>query len=104
MSGESSAEYDTFRHPLELRYASNEVKHLFSPRMRVSTWRQLWIWLIEAQKELGLPVADEAISQMKEHQKVRDEEFPIAAKEEAKRRQVTLEDFSCLSSNRMNIN
>jgi len=62
------------------------MKYIFSPRMRVSTWRQLWIWLLEAQKELGLPVTDEALDQMKAHQVVKDEEFPIAAKEEAKRR------------------
>ena len=54
--------------------------------MRVSTWRQLWIWLLESQKELGLPVSDEAVSQMKEHQIVAEEEFAIAAKEEEKRR------------------
>ncbi|KAF2156249.1 putative adenylosuccinate lyase Ade13 [Myriangium duriaei CBS 260.36] len=83
MSGES---YDTFRHPLELRYASNEMKKLFSPRTRVTTWRQCWIWLIEAQKELGLPVSDEAIEQMKAHEIVADEEFPVAAEEEARRR------------------
>jgi hypothetical protein len=27
-----------------------EMKYLFSPRMRFSTWRQLWIWLAESQK------------------------------------------------------
>ncbi|TKX19447.1 adenylosuccinate lyase [Elsinoe australis] len=83
MSGES---YDTFRHPLELRYASNEMKQLFSPKERVTTWRRCWIWLIEAQKELGLPVSDEAIKQMKDHEVVQDEEFPVAAEEEARRR------------------
>jgi len=64
------------------------MKHLFSPRMRVGTWRQLWIWLLEAQKELGLPVTDEALSQMKAHRYIEEEEFEIAAKEEAKRRLV----------------
>ncbi|KAG8625887.1 hypothetical protein KVT40_006288 [Elsinoe batatas] len=82
----SSESYDTFRHPLELRYASNEMKKLFSPKERVTTWRRLWIWLIEAQKELGLPVSDEAIKQMKDHEIVADEEFPVAAEEEARRR------------------
>lgn len=64
------------------------MKHLFSPRMRVSTWRQLWIWLIESQKELGLPITDEAINQMKVNQIVQDDEFKIAAKEEERRRLV----------------
>jgi len=66
------------------------MKHLFSPRMRVSTWRQLWVWLMESQKELGLPITDEALNQMKANQVVKDEEFPIAAKEEARRRYVGL--------------
>ena len=28
----------------------DEMKVLFSPRSRYSTWRQLWLWLAEAQK------------------------------------------------------
>lgn len=64
------------------------MKHLFSPRMRVSTWRQLWIWLAESQKELGLSISDEAINQMKVNQIVQDDEFKIAAKEEERRRLV----------------
>ena len=64
------------------------MKHLFSPRMRVSTWRQLWIWLAESQKELGLSISDEAINQMKVNQIVQDDEFKIAAKEEERRRSV----------------
>ncbi|KAI4783632.1 Adenylosuccinate lyase [Aureobasidium sp. EXF-3400] len=86
MASDHSSPYDTFRHPLELRYASKEMKHLFSPRMRVSTWRQLWIWLAESQKELGLSISDEAINQMKVNQIVQDDEFKIAAKEEERRR------------------
>ncbi|CAD0093270.1 unnamed protein product [Aureobasidium vineae] len=56
--------------------------------MRVSTWRQLWIWLAESQKELGLSISDEAINQMKVNQIVQDDEFKIAAKEEERRRSV----------------
>lgn len=58
------------------------MKKLWSPRTRLSTWRQLWIWLMESQKELGLPIHDDAIQQMKANKIVKDEEFPIAAKEE----------------------
>ncbi|KAL1306402.1 hypothetical protein AAFC00_005109 [Neodothiora populina] len=86
MSSDTASQFDTFRHPLELRYASQDMKHLFSPRMRVGTWRQLWVWLMESQKELGLPITDEALAQMKANQFVKDEEFAIAAKEEARRR------------------
>jgi adenylosuccinate lyase len=62
------------------------MKSLFSPRNRFSTWRKLWIWLAEAQKELGLDISDEAIEQLKEHQQITDEEFKIAAVEEERRR------------------
>ena len=33
--------------------------------MRFHTWRKLWLNLAIAEKELGLPISDEAIEQMK---------------------------------------
>ncbi|KAI9680632.1 MAG: adenylosuccinase ade13 [Caeruleum heppii] len=62
------------------------MKYLFSPRMRFSTWRKLWVWLAESEKELGLSISDEAIAQMKQHTTIQDNEFPIAAEEERRRR------------------
>lgn len=62
------------------------MKSLFSARTRFSTWRQLWIWLAEAQKELGLAIADDAIAQMKANVEIKDEEFAMAAEEEKRRR------------------
>lgn len=59
---------------------------LFSPRTRASTWRQLWIWLAEAEKELGLPISDEAIAQMKAHVTMTDSDFETAQIEEKRRR------------------
>jgi hypothetical protein len=35
--------------------------------MRYHTWRKLWLNLAIAEKELGLPISDLAISQMKEN-------------------------------------
>ncbi|KAL9062134.1 MAG: hypothetical protein Q9157_009199, partial [Trypethelium eluteriae] len=80
--------YDVYETPLTSRYPSEDVKKLFSPRRRFSTWRQLWIWLAEAEKvlELGLDISDEAISQMKDHVYIQDAEFKIAQEEEARRR------------------
>ena len=34
-------------------------------QMRFSTWRKLWLNLAIAEKELGLPISDEALAQMK---------------------------------------
>ncbi|CAI6338291.1 unnamed protein product [Periconia digitata] len=77
---------DTYQDPLNSRYSSQEMKYLFSPRNRFSTWRNLWIWLAESEKELGLNISDEAIAQMKQHSVIQDDEFAIAAEEEKKRR------------------
>lgn len=57
---------------------------IFSARTRHSTWRQLWIWLAEAEKELGLNISDEAIEQMRKHAVVTDEAFKVAKEYEAK--------------------
>lgn len=59
---------------------------LFSPRTRASTWRQLWVWLAEAGKELGLNISDEAITQMRAHVTMTDADFEVAAIEEKRRR------------------
>lgn len=81
--------YDVYETPFNSRYCSKEMKQLFSPRNRFSTWRKLWVWLAEAELELGLQVeglTQESIDQMKEHLEIQDEEFPIAAEEEKRRR------------------
>jgi adenylosuccinate lyase len=62
------------------------MKTIFSARTRATTWRQLWVWLAEAEKELGLNISDEAIEQMKAHLVMTDEDFKVAAEEEKKRR------------------
>jgi len=58
----------TYENPLITRYASKEMTYLFSPEMKYTTWRKLWIALAESQKELGLPISDEQIEEMKIHQ------------------------------------
>jgi len=59
---------------------------LFSPRTRASTWRQLWIYLAQSQKELGLAISDNAIEQMQAAKTMTDEDFDVAAVEEKRRR------------------
>jgi len=56
---------DGFDHPLAGRYASPEMLRLFSPRHRYSLWRQLWLALAEAERELGLDIPAEAVDQMR---------------------------------------
>ena len=66
------------------RVVGSEMKTLFSARIRSSTWRQLWVWLAEAERELGLPISEEAIEQMKANVKFTDNDFVVAAEEEKK--------------------
>ncbi|KPK82304.1 MAG: adenylosuccinate lyase [Gemmatimonas sp. SM23_52] len=56
---------ERYESPLITRYASPEMATIFGPRYRGRIWRQLWIALAEAERELGLRVSDEAIRAMR---------------------------------------
>ena len=55
----------TYNSPLNSRYASKEMSYLFSDDMKFKTWRKLWVALAESEKELGLNITDEQISELK---------------------------------------
>ena len=59
---------DRYQSPLSERYASKEMQYIFSPDKKFRTWRRLWIALAEAEQELGLPITDEQIAELKAHQ------------------------------------
>ncbi|MCJ1458742.1 adenylosuccinase ade13 [Mycoblastus sanguinarius] len=81
------AKYDEYESPLAHRYASYEIKKIFSPRERASTWRKLWLWLHEAVKELDLTqITDKAIEANWSNLIVSDEAFQVIAAEERVRR------------------
>ena len=58
---------DRYVSPLSERYASREMQYIFSPDMKFRTWRKLWIALAETEKELGLPITQEQIDELKAH-------------------------------------
>ena len=58
---------DVYENPLITRYASKEMSNVFSSDSKFTTWRELWIALAEAQKELGLNITQEQIDEMKQH-------------------------------------
>ena len=59
--------YDRYQSPLSERYASKEMQYIFSPEKKFKTWRRLWIALAETEKELGLPITQAQIDELKEH-------------------------------------
>lgn len=73
-----------YRSPLSSRYASAEMQYNFSEMKKFSLWRTLWFYLAKAEKELGLPITEEQLSEMKAH--LTDIDFELAAREEKKRR------------------
>lgn len=72
-----SSRYET---PFSSRYASPEMQYLFSPDNKFRTWRRLWIALAEAERELGLPITEEQIAEMKSH--AEDINYDVAAARE----------------------
>ncbi|MGC4003426.1 MAG: lyase family protein [Pirellulales bacterium] len=57
--------YALYDNPLIGRYASREMSELWGPRRKFSVWRRLWVWLAEAESELGLPIKYEQIEQLR---------------------------------------
>lgn len=56
-----------YESPLSSRYASPYMLELFSADTRYRTWRRLWVSLAKAEKELGLPITDAQLTEMKAH-------------------------------------
>ena len=44
------------------------MQYIFSPDKKFRTWRKLWIALAETEKELGLPITQEQIDELKAYQ------------------------------------
>ncbi len=58
---------DSYRSPLENRYASPQLRAIWSPQRKFSTWRRLWLALAEAQRELGLDITAAQIEELAAH-------------------------------------
>ena len=57
-----------YENPLITRYASREMSENFSDDKKFRLWRKLWIALAESEKEMGLPITDGQIAEMKKYQ------------------------------------
>ena len=76
-----TSEYIT---PLVERFATKEMAALWSPQKKFSTWRRCWVALAEAEQELGLPITDEQLAEMRAH--IDDIDFDAARRFESETR------------------
>mmetsp|Transcript_47587 Transcript_47587/g.101114 ORF Transcript_47587/g.101114 Transcript_47587/m.101114 type:complete len:498 (-) Transcript_47587:213-1706(-) len=56
-----------YEHPLVQRYATKEMSAIFSPAMKFTTWRKLWLALATSEQELGIDISDEQLQEMKDN-------------------------------------
>jgi adenylosuccinate lyase len=59
------SDYEIYDNPLIRRYASPAMARLWSPQVKFSTWRRLWVALAEAQRALGLKITEEQIAALR---------------------------------------
>ena len=57
----------TYDNPLITRYASLEMSRLWGAQRKFSTWRRLWLALAEAEAELGLPITQVQLDELRAH-------------------------------------
>ena len=75
---------NTYESPLNSRYASKEMKEIFSPDTKFRTWRKLWIALAEAEMELGIPITQAQIDELKANANDINYEVAIAREKEVR--------------------
>ena len=76
--------HDTYETPLNSRYASREMQKIFSPDRKSTTWRKLWVALAESEMEMGLPVTQKQVDELKAH--VEDIDYEAARRHEERTR------------------
>ena len=76
--------HEYYESPLCRRYAGDEMKRVFSDDVKFSTWRKLWVALAESEKELGLPITDAQIAELKAHTDDVDYDFAAAKEREVR--------------------
>ena len=72
--------HERYQNPLCARYAGKEMQEIFSDDRKFSTWRKLWLALAEGEKELGIPITDVQLEEMRDH--LYDIDYAMAAREE----------------------
>ncbi len=60
-------DHSVYHSPLESRYATEEMKYVFSDEYKIKTFRKLWVILAREEKNLGLNITDEQIKDLEDH-------------------------------------
>lgn len=72
--------HDRYETPLVKRYATAAMSTLWSDDHKFRTWRRLWLALAEAEAELGLPITEDQLTELRAH--LDDIDYEAAARYE----------------------
>ena len=61
-----SFDYDTYLSPFSWRYASPEMRHIWSEVHKRRLWRQIWLALAVTELEMGL-ASPEQVEELRQH-------------------------------------
>jgi adenylosuccinate lyase len=75
-----------YQSPLEGRYASKEMRRIWSAQRRIATWRRVWMAAAEAQHTMGLPITNAQLEELRATLDPTAEDFAKAAEHEARLR------------------
>ncbi len=73
-----------YESPLSSRNASAAMQAIWSPQRKFATWRRLWLALAECQRDLGLPIREAQLEELRLH--LEDIDFAAAAAHEKRLR------------------
>ena len=72
--------HDRYMNPLCTRYAGQKMQQIFSDDRKFMTWRRLWLALAEAERDLGIPITDLQLQEMRDH--LEEIDYEMAEREE----------------------
>ena len=78
-----SFDYSSYLSPFTWRYASPEMKTVFSEKHKYELWRKIWVYLAEAENQAGL-VSKEELADLKKYEKDIDIEKIFELEKETK--------------------
>ncbi len=58
-------DFTVYENPLNTRYASKEMQKNFGEEKRIKLWRRLWVALAESEMEMGLPITQAQVDELK---------------------------------------